>query len=159
MKLKGLIAEDFCNYKLPSMFLITSVCDWKCCTEQGLDIGVCQNSPLAQQKIKEISNEAIYQSYVNNPITKAIVVGGLEPMLQYEELFDLISYFRLNGCDDEFVIYTGYYPEELPELSTVKMFKNIIVKFGRFVPNQKPHYDEVLGVNLASNNQYAKKIS
>lgn len=159
MKLKGLIAEDFCNYKLPSMFLITSVCDWKCCTEQGLDIGVCQNSPLAQQKIKEISNEAIYQAYINNPITKVIVVGGLEPMLQYEELFDLISYFRLNGCDDEFIIYTGYYPEELPELNTLKMFKNIIVKFGRFVPNQKPHYDEVLGVNLASDNQYAKKIS
>ena len=38
-------------------------------------------------------------------------------------------------------------------------FRNIIVKFGRFIPDQESHYDEVLGVNLASNNQYAKKLS
>lgn len=38
-------------------------------------------------------------------------------------------------------------------------WKNIIVKFGRFIPNQHPHYDEVLGINLASDNQYAEKIS
>lgn len=159
MKLKDIISEDFCNYKLPSMFLITSQCDWKCCKEQGLDIGVCQNSPLVQQKTKDISYEAIYQAYISNPITKAIVVGGLEPMLQYEELFGLIESFRLRGCEDTFVIYTGYYPDELPKLEMLKGFKNIICKFGRFVPNQKPHYDEVLGVNLASDNQYAEKIS
>ena len=34
----------------------------------------------------------------------------------------------------------------------------IIVKFGRFRPNQEPHYDEVLGVNLISDNQYAKEF-
>ena len=38
-------------------------------------------------------------------------------------------------------------------------FDNIIIKFGRFVPNQTPHCDEVLGVKLVSNNQYAVKIS
>jgi hypothetical protein len=38
-------------------------------------------------------------------------------------------------------------------------FDNIIVKFGRYIPDNKPHFDEVLGVNLASPNQYAKKIS
>ena len=37
-------------------------------------------------------------------------------------------------------------------------FTNIIIKFGRYIPNQKPHYDEVLGVNLASDNQYAERI-
>jgi hypothetical protein len=34
----------------------------------------------------------------------------------------------------------------------------VIVKFGRFIPNQKSHYDEILGVNLVSPNQYAKII-
>ena len=37
-------------------------------------------------------------------------------------------------------------------------FKNIIIKFGRYVPNQKEHYDEILGINLASSNQYAEVI-
>ena len=36
---------------------------------------------------------------------------------------------------------------------------NIIIKFGRFVPMQQPHFDPILGVNLASDNQYAKQIS
>jgi hypothetical protein len=38
-------------------------------------------------------------------------------------------------------------------------FSNIIIKFGRFRPGQEPHYDEVLGVKLASDNQYAKRVS
>ena len=33
----------------------------------------------------------------------------------------------------------------------------VIVKYGRFRPNQEPHYDEVLGIKLASINQYAKE--
>lgn len=38
-------------------------------------------------------------------------------------------------------------------------YKNIVVKFGRYIPGQEKHYDEVLGVYLASDNQYAEKIS
>ena len=38
-------------------------------------------------------------------------------------------------------------------------YKNIIIKYGRYIPNQTPHRDEVLGVNLASDNQYAERIS
>jgi hypothetical protein len=44
-------------------------------------------------------------------------------------------------------------------LEEFKQFKNIIIKFGRFVPNQEKHYDEVLGIELASPNQYARRIS
>jgi hypothetical protein len=36
---------------------------------------------------------------------------------------------------------------------------NIIIKYGRFIPNHQPHYDEILGVKLASDNQYAERIS
>ena len=58
-----------------------------------------------------------------------------------------------------FVIYTGYDKHELSELYMLKMLKNITVKFGRFKPNNNPHFDSVLGVNLISDNQYAEVIS
>ena len=160
MKLKGIIMEDFCNYKSPSLFLITSICDWKCCKEAGLDISICQNNTLAQNTTKEYSIESIYNVYVKNDITKSIVIGGLEPILQFQDIHDLISYFRCHGCNDVFVIYTGYYKDEiLDAVNSLCEFSNIIIKFGRYVPNHKPHYDQILGVNLASDNQYAEVIS
>ena len=151
--------EDFVNYKVPSMFLITSICDWKCCKEANIDISICQNQSLTKQPTKTYSYESIYQAYVNNPITKAIVIGGLEPFDQFEEIFRLILYFRAQGCDDMFVIYTGYDKHELSVLYMLRMLKNITVTFGRFKPNNKPHFDSVLGVNLISDNQYAEVIS
>ena len=138
-----MVMEDFVNYKVPSMFLITSICDWKCCKEANIDISICQNQSLTKQPTKTYSYESIYQAYVNNPITKAIVIGGLEPFDQFEEIFQLIFYFRAQGCDDMFVIYTGYDKHELSELYMLKMLKIITVKFGRFKPNNKPHFDYV----------------
>lgn len=161
MKLKGVVMEDFVNYKKPSLFLITSKCDWKCCKELGIDISICQNEPMAKQETKDASAESIYNAYINNDITKAIIFGGLEPMLQFKEMFDVIKYFRDQGCNDMFVIYTGYYPyeitEELNKLS--QNFNNIIIKFGRYMPNHKNRYDDVLGITLVSDNQYARRIS
>ena len=158
MKLKGIVIEDFINYKLPSMFLITCSCDWKCCKEAGNNI--CQNMEIVKEKNKNINDEKIFEKYISNPITKAIVVGGLEPFDQFEELHNLIHYFRENNCEDEFVIYTGYYPEEIEGyVYFLKMFKNIIIKFGRYIPNRNNKYDEILGVTLASDNQFARKIS
>ena len=161
IKLKGIIEEDFINYKLPSMFLITSTCDWKCCKEAGIDISICQNQSLSKEKIKDIPNEKIFERYINNPITKSIVIGGLEPFDQWKEVFDLINYIRVEkGNDDTIVIYTGYYPEEIDGyVQFLKMFKNIIIKFGRYIPNRNNKYDEILGVTLASDNQFAEKIS
>lgn len=160
MKLKGIQTEDFVNYRLPNLFLISSICNWKCCIEQNLDVGICQNSSLASQSIIEVSNEQIFNYYINNPITKSIVIGGLEPFMQFEEVYDLIKYFRNNNCNDDFVIYTGYNEKEIEEqVNQLKEFSNIVIKFGRFIPNQKKHYDEVLGIELASLNQYGKRIS
>lgn len=160
MKVKAIVAEDFINYKLPSMFISTCFCDYKCCTEQGLDIGVCQNAPLAQMEDKDIDDQIIYEHFVNNPITKAVVIGGLEPMIQINEVVNLINLFRNQGENCPFIIYTGYYSNEIPEpLERLKQYKNIIIKFGRFIPNDQSRYDEVLGVTLASSNQYAQKIS
>lgn len=160
MRVKAIIQEDFINYKLPSMFISTCFCDWKCCIERNLDIGVCQNAPLVQADTKDIDNQTIYFQYATNPITKAVVIGGLEPMIQINEVEELIKLFRKNGENCPFVIYTGYYPNEIPKpLETLKHYQNIIIKFGRFIPNDQSRYDEVLGVTLASSNQYAEVIS
>lgn len=160
MKIKGLQDEDFVNYKKPSMFIGTSMCDWKCCNEQCLDKSICQNSSLANSKTIDVSADEIYRRYINNPITKAVVIGGLEPMLQFSDVLELIKIFRDNSCNDDIVIYTGYYKEEIADkIALLSKYKNITIKFGRFILNQEKHYDEVLGVYLASNNQHAEKIS
>ena len=50
--------------------------------------------------------------------------------------------------------------EEIADkINILKRYDNIVVKFGRFLPGHKKHYDEVLGVELASPNQYAEVIS
>ena len=161
--IKGLVDEDFVQYKKPSMFIGTCFCDWKCCRDAGCPVTMCQNSPLANSKSKVVEFSTLYDRYINNPITKAIVFGGLEPMLQFESVMALIKYFRQKGCKDDFVIYTGHYEDELQEEikfieSFVKEYDGkIIVKFGRFVPDQESRWNRILGVELASPNQYAKE--
>ena len=159
MRIKGFVDEDFVNYRKPAAFIGTSFCDWKCCVEQGLDTSVCQNAALANSKSLEMPAEEIFRRYIQNPITKAVVIGGLEPFLQFDELINLVQTFRESGCMDDIVIYTGYYPQEIrQQLSELSKHKNIIVKFGRFIPNQKPHYDPVLGIKLASDNQFGRRL-
>ena len=158
MKVKNIIDEDFINYKLPSMFIATSRCSFKCDTECGQ--AVCQNLPLATAPIIEISAEQLVKRYLDNDITKAIVIGGLEPFDTINDLFEVLDAFR-DKCEDDIVIYTGYTEEELSGIIGCirENYCNIIIKFGRFIPDQSKHYDEVLGVELASDNQYAKQIS
>jgi hypothetical protein len=48
---------------------------------------------------------------------------------------------------------------QLKLLIQLKQFPNIVVKFGRYVPKCEAHFDEVLGIKLASPNQYAERIS
>lgn len=162
MKIRGLTDEDFVNYKYPSMFIALGNCDWKCCVEGGFDISICHNSPLAHAIEQDVSNAFLYDAYTNNPITEAIVIGGLEPFTKFIDIYSLIKYFRDNNCNDTFVIYTGYYPHELmPQLKALNEFDNIIIKFGRYKQNTPSRFDEILGVELSSDNQYAvvlKKI-
>lgn len=160
MKIKGLVDEDFVNFKLPCMFISIGTCNWKCCIETNIPVTVCQNSDLAKQKDIDIPIDEIFNRYISNPISEAIVIGGLEPMMQFEDVYDLIKYFRDKKVNDVFVIYTGYCPNEIQDkIENLKAFKNIICKFGRYVPNQEKHFDDVLGVNLVSDNQYGEVIS
>lgn len=157
MIVKQLIDEDFTNYKKPSMFIGFPSCTWKC--EKDCGLRVCQNSTLAKAKGVEIKVDELVDRYLNNPITKAVVCGGLEPFDSYRDLQAFISLLRTRTTDD-IVIYTGYKEEEIQnQLQYLRAYRNIIVKFGRFVPNQQPHYDETLGIYLASDNQHAKRIS
>lgn len=157
MIIKQLLDEDFVNYKKPSMFIGFPSCTWKCEMECGMR--VCQNSTLAQASNIEISTSLLIERYINNPITKAVVCGGLEPMDSWEELQEFVLLFR-HQCKDEVVIYTGYKEEELQEkIEWLKLYSPIIIKFGRYIPNCESHYDPILGVTLASSNQYAKVVN
>ena len=160
MRIKGIEIEDFVNYKDPSLFIASCFCDFKCCKEQNLDLKVCQNSSLHEAETKEISNEDIYKYFASNFITRAVVVGGMEPFLQFKEVYELIRFFRSKKENCPFVIYTGYYPPEIEnKLQRLKYYNNIIVKFGRYIPNRPSRFDLILGVTLASDNQYAEVIS
>lgn len=158
MKILGIIDEDFVNYKKASMVIEFPYCSFKCDKEYGKP--VCQNSALTNESIIEIDAKKIVERYLQNPITEAIVFQGLEPFDSCEDMYDLIIEIR-RRTDDDIVIYTGYSYREIyhytDKLSHI--FPNIIIKYGRYIPDVKPHYDPVLGVNLASDNQYAEKIS
>ena len=157
MIIKQLLDEDFVNYKKPSMFIGFPSCTWKCERECGEHC--CQNSALAQSPNINIDAKALVERYMANSITYAVVCGGLEPLDSWNELQDFIITFRY-WCNDEIVIYTGYKEEEIQDkLEWLKLYGPMIIKFGRYVPNEDSHYDNVLGVKLASKNQYAKVIS
>jgi len=159
MRLKFIKDDDFVNYKKCSLFLGTISCTWKCCKEANLPCSICQNYPWSNNEIKEYTDDFIISRYLADPLTKSIVFGGLEPMDQFKELCEFISKFRLLS-DDDIVIYTGYNKDEIAdEVEVLSTFPNIIIKFGRFVPNSAARFDEVLGIKLASDNQYAEKIS
>ena len=154
MKIKGIIEEDFVNYKLPCLYISLGSCDWKCCYESNIPVSVCQNSNLAQSKDIDVSIDEIFNRYISNPISEAIVIVGLEPFKQFDDVYYLIKFFRDNNCSDTFIIYTGYYEYEIFEqIKKLESLKNIILKVGRYIPNQQPHYDEILGIKLASDNQ------
>lgn len=158
--LKGVVMEDFVNYAKPSLFLITCKCDWKCCHEANIPITVCQNEPVVRQITKEFLISSIYKAYIDNEITKAVVIGGLEPILQFEEILSLLDYFRKQNCNDDFVIYTGYYKEEIEkEIEQLKKYPNVILKYGRYKPNSVSRFDDILQITLVSDNQFAERIS
>lgn len=159
MRLKFIKRDDFVNYKKCSMFVGVTSCDWKCCKENNLPCSICQNYSWSNNPVKDIRDEDVISMYLNDGLEESIVFGGLEPLLQFNELVSLISKFR-EKTEDDIVIYTGYYPSEIEkEIEILKKYKNIIIKFGRYIPNRKSRYDEILGVTLASDNQYAEKIS
>ena len=159
MYVKDIIPVDFVNYKFPSMYVAFPYCTFKC--EKDCGIACCHNSALAKATNIDITPERIVQMYMNEakPIAKALVCCGLEPLDSFGDLVDLIIEFR-RCTSDPIVVYTGYTEDEATAyIQALQKFPDILVKFGRFIPDRPHHVDPVLGVELASDNQYAKKIS
>lgn len=157
MEIKQLIDEDFVNYKKPSMFIGFPSCSFKC--DQDCGRNICQNSSLAKAKSFVVEPEKLVARYLDNPISKSFVFGGLEPFDTWDNLLEIVKCIR-NKTKDDIVIYTGYKKEEIKDkIESLRVYPNVIVKFGRFIPDQKQHMDNVLGINLASDNQYAELIS
>ena len=157
MRIRGIVDEDFIQYKLPSMFLICPFCSFKCDKESNSN--VCQNSSIVSLPIIDVDTLKLVKRYLNNPISKSIVFGGLEPFDSFDEVYSFIELLR-QSSNDPIIIYTGYNKSEIVEqISKLSLFNNIIIKFGRYIPNRQSVYDSVLGKTLASDNQYAEVIS
>ena len=159
MLIKGVIEEDFLNYKYPSQKIEFPYFTFKCDKEYGQKI--CQNSSLVNSPNIKVNMDYLVTSYLHNPITEAIVFQGLEPFDSWNDMLSLIDKYR-QWTNDDIVIYTGYTKEELEQnghLTKLKNYDNIILKMGRYIPNQPSRYDSILGVTLASDNQYAERIS
>ena len=154
IKLSGIIDEDFINYKKPSMVLMFPYCTFKCGYE------VCQNAKIADAEVIEVDTRELCMRYLQNFIVTAIVLQGLEPMDSFDEVVELIETLRNQfNIDADVVIYTGYYKDEIEDkLKILSKFKNIVMKYGRYVPGEALHFDDVLGVWLSSNNQYGERL-
>ena len=177
MKVLNIKSDDFANFRdksgKSSLFIGIGTCDWKCYTEAGIDITVCQNSELAKTPPKDIPAYDLLRSYLGE--SGSVVVGGLEPFTDMPSLMELARACAEYISDnreaekwsdgiDWFVVYTGYEPPEVMhlvyELWTVLAGKcRFAVKFGRFVPDCESHEDEILGLPLVSPNQRAEEIS
>lgn len=166
MQVKGIEFENWSHYKECAMFIACPYCSFKCDNECGMS--VCQNSKLALEPIVEIDIDKLAQSYCKTSISKAIVFAGLEPFDSPSELLFAINIFR-KYTNDPIIIYTGYTKEELLQQNShsanvlrnfsyncILQINNIIIKYGRFIPNKNSKYDKNLGVTLASENQYSE---
>lgn len=155
MLIKFLLDEDVINYKKTSMFIGFPYCTFKCGKEN------CQNYNLQFTENIDVNVKEIVHRYITNPLTSALVIGGLEPFDSWEDLQKLIIELRSKNSDD-IIIYSGYEKEEIPEeihnWLTLSANKGvIIVKYGRYLPNQNPIFNKDLGVTLSSDNQYTIK--
>jgi hypothetical protein len=108
-----------------------------------------------------MSVKKLYEDYIkNNYFIECIILSGLEVMDNMKDLLHFLKEIK-NYTNLPVVIFTGYKEEEVAD--KIKQIKEVtdrklVFKFGRYQPYQKPRYDEVGGITLASGNQYFKVI-
>lgn len=147
------VTEVFQDYKKPALMVCTAHCDFKCCKDAGYD--VCHNMKVAKQRGVFLPFARLLNMVNKSTLTDAVLFGGLEPFLQADELVQCIEYLRAHGMTKDIVIYTGYDRSELDQKTLLRLScSQVIVKFGRYVPNSSPVFDPILGIILASDNQY-----
>lgn len=163
MLVNNIIDEDIINYKEVSMFIGMPFCSGKCWKELGLDCSICQNDKLRNSDLIDVDILALVKRFQDNPLSKAVVFGGLEPLDSAADVYYFIFTMRQLGLNNKVVIYTGYKEEEKDVQDFINILKehyftNVIIKVGRYIPNSNSRYDNILGVTLASDNQYAIEI-
>lgn len=161
IELKGIVWEDMVNYKKICTTLMFPKCSFKCDKENGVQL--CQNWGLAAAPSERHNIDDILDIYKNNPITEAIVLQGLEPLDSPIDCYTVAAALQRWEINDDLVIYTGYNPHEDKIDNIIDSIASLtpghlIIKWGRYIPNQEKHYDPVLGIYLASNNQYGELI-
>lgn len=159
MLIKGVVYENFQDYCKTSMYVAFPFCTFKC--EKDCATFCCENGAILKAMSYDVTPEYLVKKYEENSITNALVLGGLEPFDSFGDVYTLIKEFRRYN-DDDIVIYTGYSEKEIQGFSSIlaKEFINIIIKYGRYIPDYpSDQVDNVLGIKLASKNQYGKKIS
>lgn len=156
---KAIKDEVFQDYKKSSMLISNTTCNFKCDKINGCK--VCQNSELVKGKTFILSFKDIIERYKNNPITSAVIFGGLEQFDEFSQMSLLINVLRNRyNILDDIIIYTGYTKEQvINQINYLQKFKNIIIKFNPYLMNRKKRFDELLGVTLSSDNQYSERIS
>ena len=121
--------------------------------------------------------EPFYRIPYNNDIDKNYLIDTRLREIEwldkrqssFNDIFNFLYMLRIiYKCNDDVVIYSGYTQEELsnPEYNIIEILKKyytseknkIIIKCGRFIPNNDPHLDPILGIKLASDNQYAIEL-
>lgn len=144
---------DIVNYKEACMFIGAGYSCSRGCPN-------CQNEALKGTQPHLTKGERIVEDYLHLPITHAIVFGGLEPLDDLDNLTEWVRLFR-DKTNDPIIIYSGDSPES-PRVGNavtrLKRYKNIIFKLGEYHTGQEPHYDELLGVKLASDNQHGYRL-
>ena len=157
--LKGIIWEDFVNYKKICTTLMFPICkNFKCDRENGVQL--CQNWSLAAAPSQWHDIDDIMTTYMHTYLSEAIVLQGLEPFDSLTDVYTVAAAMEKWNIKNDLVIYTGYTRQEIAS-SLKPLFcipGTLIIKWGRYIPNQKPHFDPVLGINLASDNQYGEVI-
>ena len=158
IEVKGIIWEDMVNYKKISTTLMMPKCDFKCDRENG--VRLCQNWKLAAAPSQTVNIREFIRRYKENKISEAVVLQGLEPFDSLIDVYTVAAALREFNITDDFIIYTGYTRNEITsQLKPLHYVPgHVIIKWGRYIPNQEKHYDPILGVYLASDNQYGELI-
>ena len=97
MFVNRIIYEDFSNYQKPAMFIGMPFCDGKCWRDLNLSPSLCQNNELFGVEPYPVLDDELIEKYLANPITKAIVFGGLEPFHEdsYLSMLLFINWLRV----------------------------------------------------------------
>ena len=159
MLIKGITDEIFSDYSKTSMLIAVPVCTTRCWEKLNLSPTICQNHLLRREPNLSVSNKDIIDRYLENPLTSAIVFGGLDSWDSLDEIIEFIREFRLVS-EDDCVLYTGRDLDIIEnDFGKLREFKNIYVKYGGYNPFLESVVDELTSVVLASSNQKFVKIS